>query len=208
MTLSNSMPSFFISETLKYLYLIFDDDNWVHKQSTLPPFVFTTEGHPFPILKQAKVRTSPYSTQCDEFKTVTSFHKTNKTSTRPASPPSPSGSKTSNIINQFAKHSWKFSLSQKTETDSHDSDSSDSVKSDSADSDDDNSDLNWPFKSSSSMLPQQCPSLDYIPKSGIPQACLSRFSPGSSLVSSTAVRGDYFPPALAYQTEFEHYLLD
>ena len=26
----NDMPSFFLSETLKYLYLIFDDDNWAH----------------------------------------------------------------------------------------------------------------------------------------------------------------------------------
>lgn len=40
----NSMPSYFLSETLKYLYLLF-------KEEVLPldQFVFTTEGHPLPV---------------------------------------------------------------------------------------------------------------------------------------------------------------
>ena len=39
------MPSFFLSETLKYLYLLFDEENFVHRE----PFIFTTEGHPIPV---------------------------------------------------------------------------------------------------------------------------------------------------------------
>lgn len=38
--------SFFFSETLKYLYLIFTDSNII----SLDKYVFNTEGHPFPIL--------------------------------------------------------------------------------------------------------------------------------------------------------------
>ncbi|KAH3756667.1 ER degradation-enhancing alpha-mannosidase 2 [Pelomyxa schiedti] len=40
--LLDRMDSFFLAETLKYLYLIFDDTNWIHKG-----WVFSTEGHPF-----------------------------------------------------------------------------------------------------------------------------------------------------------------
>ncbi|XP_003374980.1 glycosyl hydrolase family 47 [Trichinella spiralis] len=40
------MESFFLAETLKYLYLLFDDDN---STLTLDEYVFNTEGHPLPI---------------------------------------------------------------------------------------------------------------------------------------------------------------
>ncbi|EEC45766.1 mannosyl-oligosaccharide alpha-1,2-mannosidase, partial [Phaeodactylum tricornutum CCAP 1055/1] len=43
--LSNEMPSFFLSETLKYLYLIFDEDNILHRDKDRE-WVFTTEAHP------------------------------------------------------------------------------------------------------------------------------------------------------------------
>lgn len=43
MQLANSMPSYFLSETCKYLYLLFDDDNFVHDRA----YVFSTEAHPF-----------------------------------------------------------------------------------------------------------------------------------------------------------------
>lgn len=202
MKLSNSMPSFFISETLKYLYLIFDDDNWVHhskQPSSTPPFIFTTEGHPFPILKTKKVQTSPYSQQCDRFIEI-SFHNTTK-STKSKSKPSTTSSSSSNKLgmkSRVAKHSWQFSLGLQKEIESKDSLESDVIK----------WDINWPFKTSDEMLPQQCPALDYVPKSGVPQSCLSRFPPGSSLISSAAVRGNFFPPALAYETDFDHYLAD
>lgn len=38
------MDSFFLSETVKYLYLLFDDDHWIDKKS----FLFTTEAHLIP----------------------------------------------------------------------------------------------------------------------------------------------------------------
>lgn len=37
------MESFFLSETCKYLYLLFDEENPVHKSGN--KFMFTTEGH-------------------------------------------------------------------------------------------------------------------------------------------------------------------
>ncbi|KAL9643940.1 hypothetical protein ABK040_005409 [Willaertia magna] len=51
--LEDRMESFFLSETLKYLYLIFDDENFVHfdqntKQDTLL-FTFNTEAHLIPL---------------------------------------------------------------------------------------------------------------------------------------------------------------
>ncbi|KAL1285329.1 Endoplasmic reticulum mannosyl-oligosaccharide 1,2-alpha-mannosidase [Trichinella pseudospiralis] len=43
------MESFFLAETLKYLYLLFDDEN---STLTLDEYVFNTEGHPLPIYHQ------------------------------------------------------------------------------------------------------------------------------------------------------------
>ena len=45
----DKMESFFLGETLKYLFLLFGDDN--HQANVLPldKFVFNTEAHPFPI---------------------------------------------------------------------------------------------------------------------------------------------------------------
>lgn len=44
------MESFFLSETVKYLYLLFDEQNPVNlKQDQL---LFSTEGHIFPILSK------------------------------------------------------------------------------------------------------------------------------------------------------------
>tara|TARA_R110002050_G_scaffold285184_1_gene434721 strand:- start:1224 stop:3392 length:2169 start_codon:yes stop_codon:yes gene_type:complete len=45
MRLEDTMDSFFIAETVKYLYLIFYDDHPLHEMN----FIFTTEGHIFPI---------------------------------------------------------------------------------------------------------------------------------------------------------------
>jgi len=39
------MDSFFLSETLKYLYLLFDEDNILNQGN----YVFTTEGHYLPV---------------------------------------------------------------------------------------------------------------------------------------------------------------
>lgn len=41
--LADRMESFFLSETLKYMYLLFDTKNFLHHDE----YVFSTEGHPF-----------------------------------------------------------------------------------------------------------------------------------------------------------------
>ena len=41
--LSDVMPSFFLSETCKYLYLLFDEHNFMHDRG----YIFSTEAHPF-----------------------------------------------------------------------------------------------------------------------------------------------------------------
>jgi len=41
--LEDSMPSFFLSETCKYLFLLFDENNFVHNRG----YIFSTEAHPF-----------------------------------------------------------------------------------------------------------------------------------------------------------------
>jgi hypothetical protein len=45
--LHDSMPSFFLSETCKYVYLLFDEDNFIHSR----PYVFNTEAHPFDLMQ-------------------------------------------------------------------------------------------------------------------------------------------------------------
>ncbi len=45
MRLMDEMPSYFLSETLKYLYLLFDDNNILHTDEERD-WVFTTEAHP------------------------------------------------------------------------------------------------------------------------------------------------------------------
>eukprot|EP01114_Cavostelium_apophysatum_P014545 TRINITY_DN3802_c0_g1_i1.p1 TRINITY_DN3802_c0_g1~~TRINITY_DN3802_c0_g1_i1.p1 ORF type:complete len:286 (-),score=58.10 TRINITY_DN3802_c0_g1_i1:13-870(-) len=44
----NRMDSFFLAETCKYLYLTFDQGNFVNQGN----FIFNTEAHPFPIQKR------------------------------------------------------------------------------------------------------------------------------------------------------------
>ncbi|XP_053208981.1 ER degradation-enhancing alpha-mannosidase-like protein 1 [Panonychus citri] len=41
------MESFFLSETCKYLYLLFDTDNPLNRDAA--KFIFSTEGHIFPV---------------------------------------------------------------------------------------------------------------------------------------------------------------
>jgi mannosyl-oligosaccharide alpha-1,2-mannosidase len=46
---NNHMESFFLAETLKYLYLMFCDDEVVN----LDQWVFNTEAHPLPVINEA-----------------------------------------------------------------------------------------------------------------------------------------------------------
>ena len=51
------MDSYFLAETLKYLYLLFDESNWVLKH--FGSFVFNTEGHLFPLQYKTGKVTGP-----------------------------------------------------------------------------------------------------------------------------------------------------
>ncbi|CAG2182176.1 unnamed protein product, partial [Oppiella nova] len=63
-TLEDRMESFFLSETCKYLYLLFDSDNPVNTDSER--YIFSTEGHVFSVDK--KFRTNQWSdTEFNEF---------------------------------------------------------------------------------------------------------------------------------------------
>ena len=44
--------SFFLSETCKYLYLLFDTENPINKNGE--QYIFTTEGHVFPVREQLR----------------------------------------------------------------------------------------------------------------------------------------------------------
>ncbi|CAG0912538.1 unnamed protein product [Notodromas monacha] len=57
MTLEDRMESFFLSETCKYLYLLFDTDHYVNKN--FRDFLFSTEGHIFRI--RPEYRQLPWS---------------------------------------------------------------------------------------------------------------------------------------------------
>ncbi|XP_077386701.1 ER degradation-enhancing alpha-mannosidase-like protein 1 [Festucalex cinctus] len=54
------MESFFLSETCKYLYLLFDEDNPLHKSGN--KYIFTTEGHVMPVDK--RFREKGWSGKC------------------------------------------------------------------------------------------------------------------------------------------------
>ncbi|ORX59116.1 hypothetical protein BCR36DRAFT_275993 [Piromyces finnis] len=53
--IEDKMESFFLSETLKYLYLLFDPDNEYNKN-----YIFSTEAHPFPVVKSNKSQAHLY----------------------------------------------------------------------------------------------------------------------------------------------------
>lgn len=49
------MESFFLSETIKYLYLTFDKENYLNNEGEIE-YVFTTEGHMLPIKRLNKMK--------------------------------------------------------------------------------------------------------------------------------------------------------
>ncbi|CAF0973158.1 unnamed protein product [Didymodactylos carnosus] len=52
-TLEDRMESFFLSETCKYLYLLFDEDNYLNKQGA-NHYIFTTEAHIIPLMSKLR----------------------------------------------------------------------------------------------------------------------------------------------------------
>ncbi|KAF5355334.1 hypothetical protein D9758_006055 [Tetrapyrgos nigripes] len=55
--LKDEMPSYFLAETLKYLYLLFTDEEII----PLSQFVFNTEAHPLPIFEWSKEEKEAYN---------------------------------------------------------------------------------------------------------------------------------------------------
>lgn len=55
------MESFFLGETTKYMYLLFDPDHALNKLDA--PFVFSTEGHPLIIPRKKKSKGAPSTTR-------------------------------------------------------------------------------------------------------------------------------------------------
>ena len=53
-TLEDRQESFFLSETCKYLYLLFDIDNPINKNAD--QYLFTTEGHVFPLKQNFRTK--------------------------------------------------------------------------------------------------------------------------------------------------------
>uniref|UniRef100_A0A8C1WCE7 alpha-1,2-Mannosidase n=1 Tax=Cyprinus carpio TaxID=7962 RepID=A0A8C1WCE7_CYPCA len=58
------MESFFLSETCKYLYLLFDEDNPLHKSES--KYIFTTEGHVVPIDQRFREKSWEDQFPCEE----------------------------------------------------------------------------------------------------------------------------------------------
>lgn len=57
--LRDEMPSYFLAETLKYLYLLFSDEDII----SLDNFVFNTEAHPFPVFNWTQTERQLYQIQ-------------------------------------------------------------------------------------------------------------------------------------------------
>uniref|UniRef100_A0A7E4V370 alpha-1,2-Mannosidase n=1 Tax=Panagrellus redivivus TaxID=6233 RepID=A0A7E4V370_PANRE len=71
-SIEDRMESFFLSETCKYLYLLFDEDNPVNiNQERL---LFSTEGHPFPVIDRfhgtSSGNNSSVNASCNKFNPV------------------------------------------------------------------------------------------------------------------------------------------
>ncbi|KAJ3129480.1 alpha mannosidase-like protein [Nowakowskiella sp. JEL0407] len=64
-TIVDRMESFFLSETLKYLYLLFDTDNFINKPDS--NWIFTTEGHIFPVTRQSSLKYAKKPTNSPKF---------------------------------------------------------------------------------------------------------------------------------------------
>jgi len=70
----DKMESFFLSETLKYLYLLFDPDNKFNREN----YIFSTEAHPFPVVSSVQSHAKRYYEKTNK-DTRKELHKINKT---------------------------------------------------------------------------------------------------------------------------------
>ncbi|KAI1816887.1 glycoside hydrolase family 47 protein [Poronia punctata] len=82
---SDRMESFFLGETAKYLYLLFDADHPLNKMDA--PYVFTTEGHPLIIPRQSSERQHRRSSGGNSVKPYYDQNFTNTCPVPPSLPP-------------------------------------------------------------------------------------------------------------------------
>jgi len=68
--LQNDMPSYFLSETIKYLFLTFDSDNNVLHNDNEREWIFTTEAHPIHYVESVAVGDNRLDTQLDQVRTL------------------------------------------------------------------------------------------------------------------------------------------
>lgn len=101
----NRMESFFLGETTKYMYLLFDPDHPLNNLDAA--YVFTTEGHPLVIPKQKNANPTRRKRQTSNRNDVSvpSYDSENFTNTCPAPPPVEhplAGSSTASRSNLFS----------------------------------------------------------------------------------------------------------
>ena len=85
---SDRMESFFLGETAKYMYLLFDPDHSLNKLDA--PYVFTTEGHPLIIPKRSYSKPSPVRRDTKKDVAVYTYYDENYTNSCPVFPASES----------------------------------------------------------------------------------------------------------------------
>ena len=66
----NEMPSYFLSETIKYLYLTFDADNNILHKDNEREWIFTTEAHPIHYVDSVNFDDNRINTQLDQVRTL------------------------------------------------------------------------------------------------------------------------------------------
>lgn len=66
----NEMPSYFLSETIKYLFLTFDADNNVLHNDNEREWIFTTEAHPIHFVESVAVGDNRLDKQLDQVRTL------------------------------------------------------------------------------------------------------------------------------------------
>lgn len=82
---SDRMESFFLGETAKYMYLLFDPNHPLNKLDA--SYVFTTEGHPLIIPKRSYSKQSPVHRDSKKDVAVYTYYDENYTHSCPAPPP-------------------------------------------------------------------------------------------------------------------------
>ena len=85
MEMADNMPSYFLSETCKYLFLLFDENNFVHDRA----YLFSTEAHPFDPLQLIDRPAAEYRVMRSNKDNNTDMIRANSDSVNPIGSPTP-----------------------------------------------------------------------------------------------------------------------